>query len=98
MDKVSSVSTLATSSTLREFVNQSFRQSPTDNAAGGTAVLDDSVEISDLANFLSRLAELPETRARKIVEVRNQIQQGTYVTPEKLSAATDRLLSQLQGK
>lgn len=96
MEKIGSVGTLATSSTLREFVNQSVRRGSSD--AGGTAVLDDSVEISDLANFLSRLAELPENRARRIVEVRNQIQQGTYETPEKLDIATERLLTQLQGK
>ena len=97
MDKIGSVGTLATSNTLREFVNQSFRRDGGD-AGSNTAVLDDSVEISDLANFLSRLAELPENRARKIVEVRNQIQQGTYETPEKLDVATDRLLSQLNAE
>ena len=93
MERIGSVGTLATSSTLREFVNQSFRRDSSDG--GGTAVADDSVEISDLASFLSRLAELPENRARRIVEVRNLIQQGAYETPEKLDIATDRLLSQL---
>lgn len=93
MDRVNSVGSLATSSTLREFVNQTFRRSG--SGGGNAAVLDDSVEISDLAGFLNKLAELPEARARRIVEVRNQIQQGVYETPEKLNIATDRLLEHL---
>ena len=91
MDQIHSVGTLATSGTLREFVNQSFRRSE----SGGTAVIDDSVEISELASFLNRLAELPEDRARKIVAVRNQVQNGSYVTQDKLDVATERLLSKL---
>jgi Anti-sigma-28 factor, FlgM len=91
MEKVHSVGTLASSSTLREFANQSLRQAD----GGGTLLLDDSVEISDLATFLNRLSELPESRARRIVAVRNQIQGGTYESPEKLDIATDRLLTQL---
>jgi hypothetical protein len=91
MDHVLSIGTMASSHTLREFADQSFRRS----APGETALLDDSVEISELAGFLNRLAELPETRARKIVAVRNQIQGGTYETPEKLDIATERLLARL---
>lgn len=91
MEKVHSVGTLASSNTLREFANQSWRQAD----GGGTLLPDDSVEISDLAAFLNRLSELPESRARRIVAVRNQIQGGTYESQEKLDIATDRLLTQL---
>ena len=45
--------------------------------------------------FLSRLAELPEARARKIVEIRNAIQNETYDTPEKLEIAVERILGAL---
>jgi hypothetical protein len=91
MEKVQSVGMLARSSTLREFATQSLRHFD----SGGTTLYDDSVEISDLAVFLNRLSELPESRARKIVAVRNQIQDGRFVSLEKLDIATERLLSQL---
>jgi hypothetical protein len=55
----------------------------------------DRVEISELAGFLSRLSDLPDTRARKIVDVRSAIQNGTYESPEKLDYAVDRLLANL---
>jgi hypothetical protein len=53
------------------------------------------VEISELATVLSRFAELPEGRARRIVDIRRAIQDGTYVTEERLNIATDRLLANL---
>ncbi len=93
MDQINTLGTLATSGTLREFVNQSLRRS--NETDGSTATLDDRVEISELATFLNQLAELPESRARRIVAVRNQIEQGTYETAEKLDIATERLLSAL---
>jgi negative regulator of flagellin synthesis FlgM len=79
------------SSTLREFANQTSRRSESAN----TAVLDDTVEISELASFLSRLSELPEVRARRIVNIRNEILDGSYVTPDKLDIASERLLNDL---
>jgi len=91
MDRVDSVGTLASSNTLREFVNQALRKPD----SGNTAVADDRVEISELASYLSKLAELPDARARKIVSVRNQIERGVYETPEKLDIATDRILEHL---
>ncbi len=89
MNEINSVGTLALSTTLREFANQSSRRSD----SGNTAVIEDSVEISELAGFLSRLAELPEARARKIVDARNAILNDTYETPQKLDIATDRMLA-----
>ena len=89
MNEINSISTLASSNTLREFADQSTRRFD----SGNTAVIEDRVEISELAGFLSRLAELPEARARKIVDVRNAIQNETYETPEKLDIATDRMLA-----
>ena len=92
MDQLNSVGSPATSGVLRDFVNQSLRRSD----RPGTQIADDSVEISALAGFLNRLAELPDNRARKIVSIRNQIQDGTYLTQQKLDAATHRLLADLQ--
>ncbi len=94
MDQIHSLGSLATSGILRDFVNQSFSKSD----RSGAAVVDDSVEISALAGFLSRLAELPDDRARKIVAIRNQIQDGTYLTSHKLDTATERVLAELQAR
>ena len=91
MNEINTIGTLATSPTLREFANQAYPRSD----SGNTALLEDSVEISELADFLSRLAELPDARARRIVEIRNAIESGTYETPEKLEIAAERLFEAL---
>ncbi len=63
--------------------------------SSNVAVLDDRVEISELAVFLNRLAELPEAQARRIVNIRNAILDETYMTDDKLDTATDRLMKEL---
>ncbi|HVP10952.1 MAG TPA: flagellar biosynthesis anti-sigma factor FlgM, partial [Phycisphaerae bacterium] len=60
-----------------------------------TAPTGDRVEISELAAFLSRLAELPEDRARKVVEIRQQIADGTYETADKLDQTVEQLAKDL---
>lgn len=93
MSDINPVGGLASTTTLREFANQpSARPDRGDAPAPG-----DRVEISELALFLSKLAELPEDRARKVVEVRSEIARGAYETPEKLNVALDRLLEELGG-
>ncbi len=91
MSDIQAVQGLASTSTLREFAKQA---SPILSSAG-TAGAVDSVEISELATFLNRLAELPEDRARQIVNVRNQIANGTYMTEDKLDFAASRLFEEL---
>ncbi len=90
MNDVSPIDGMASSFTLREFTNLASGR----REDGGVA-LTDRVEISELAALLGRLAELPEERARKVVDLRNAIQNGTYETPEKLDVASDRLLEDL---
>jgi negative regulator of flagellin synthesis FlgM len=55
----------------------------------------DTVEISEMATFLSRAAELPDIRVEKVAEVRRAIEAGTYLTPEKLDVAIERMLEEL---
>jgi anti-sigma28 factor (negative regulator of flagellin synthesis) len=90
MNDVSPLDGLASSFTLREFTDLASHR----RQEGGVA-LTDRVEISELAALLSRLAELPEDRARKVVDIRNAIQNGTYETDEKLDIVSDRLLEDL---
>lgn len=91
MNEIDAVKGLASTATLREFADQALGPPPRTESPVAT----DRVEISDLATFLSRLSELPEDRARKIVDIRTAIAEGTYETPEKLDAALNRLLEQL---
>lgn len=56
----------------------------------------DRVEISQIARLMSEVTLLPEVQAEKIAQVRAQIEAGTYITPEKMDIALDRLLEDLQ--
>ncbi len=62
----------------------------------GNSIPVDRVEISQIARLMSEVSLLPEVRAEKIAQVRTQIESGTYITPEKLDIAVERLLLDLQ--
>ncbi|MCG8407017.1 MAG: flagellar biosynthesis anti-sigma factor FlgM [Phycisphaerales bacterium] len=94
MSDINSIGSPATATTLREFAKQSSKASPQNSVSN----LADRVEISELASFLSRLAELPEDRARKIVDIRNALQNGSYESDEKLEIATERLLDEFSPR
>lgn len=91
MTDVNTIGKAASTTTLREFAHQSFKRSSTD----GKEQFADRVEISEVAAFLSQLAELPEARARKIVDIRNAIQNGSYDVESKLDPAVDKLFAEL---
>ena len=55
----------------------------------------DTVEISDMARYLSELKKLPEIRQDKVDTARQAIASGTYETPEKLDTAISRLQGDL---
>jgi len=59
------------------------------------ATANDTVEISQVARLLGKVAEIPEVRAEKIAAVKAQIQAGTYITPEKIDITVERLLREL---
>ena len=56
----------------------------------------DKVEISQIANLLSRTAMLPDIRAEKVQNVRQALAQDTYDLKAKLPVAIDRLLDEHQ--
>ena len=91
MSDIHSVSGPATAQTLREFAQQSQGRVATESGI----IPGDRVEISELASVLNRLADLPDERARRIVSIRNAIQQDTYVTGDKLDVTTDLLFKDL---
>ena len=57
----------------------------------------DQVEISAEAEMISRVHELPDIRADRVAEIREQIAAGAYETDEKLDIAVGRLLDELVG-
>lgn len=56
---------------------------------------DDRVEVSDAARFLAKMNAMPEVRTDLINEVRSQIADGTYDTPEKMDLAIDSMIEEL---
>ena len=72
---------------------------PTSNKASATPV--DQLDLSQLASGANRLdgtsqvAGGGEIRTDRVAEIRRQIADGNYETPEKLDAALDRFLDQL---
>jgi negative regulator of flagellin synthesis FlgM len=57
----------------------------------------DHVEISPLGQMLDGISRLPEIRHERVEEIRRQIAEGTYDTPERLELALDRMLDEFIG-
>jgi negative regulator of flagellin synthesis FlgM len=55
----------------------------------------DSVEISELATLRSKYAQMPEIRTDLVAQIRTEIANGTYETPEKMDQAIENLLEEL---
>lgn len=54
----------------------------------------DRVEISRMAHYLSLVADMPEIRTDKVLQVRQALENGAYDTDSRLSAAVDRFLDE----
>jgi len=61
----------------------------------GGARANDRVEFSQVAQYLSTLQSKPEERPELIARVRDEIQNGTYLSNDKLAAAGDELLNDI---
>lgn len=57
----------------------------------------DQLDISPEADMISRVHELPDVRAERVADLKQQIEAGTYETTEKLDVAVGRLLDELAG-
>lgn len=56
----------------------------------------DRLELSG-ASHLLKLAKANDVRLDKVQDIKAQLANGTYETPEKFDAAADRLLEDLMG-
>ena len=91
MANINALANLPSSATLREFVERR-----TDKLANQEIKPSfDRIEISELGQFMSRLAELPDIRVEKVARVRASILRGDYETPEKLDKAIEKLVATL---
>lgn len=76
-------------------------QKPADTASRPSATPVDQLDLSSSAGAVSRLGNSSaiagggEIRIDRVAEIRRQIADGSYETPEKLDAALDRLLDQI---
>lgn len=95
MADINTIDGLTNAPTLRAFAQQASTRPAGDQE--GVANTEDRVEISELARLLSRLADLPPERARQIVDIRNAINSGSYLSADKLDVAADRLLGEFQS-
>lgn len=57
----------------------------------------DRVELSELGTLLAAARDLPDIRIEKVIAAREQIQAGTYETPDKIAITVNRLLADLAG-
>ena len=71
------------------------RPSKPHDAADTTARGKDRVQLSDQAQFLSKIADLPEVRQDLIDRVKAAIQDGTYETEDKINTAIDNLVEEI---
>ncbi len=59
---------------------------------------EDRVEISEVARWKAKLAEIPAVRETLVEAIRAEIEAGTYETDEKIRIAAERLLADLRDE
>jgi negative regulator of flagellin synthesis FlgM len=57
----------------------------------------DELDISQEADLVSRVRDLPDVRADRVAQLRAEIAAGVYETDEKLDIALGRLLDEMSG-
>ncbi len=55
----------------------------------------DVVEMSEAAKLAAKVQELPEVRTELVEQVRAEIAEGSYETPERIDLTVDRLMEEL---
>ena len=70
-------------------------QNKTSAANGNSAVPVDQLDISAEAQLISQTNSTSNIRMDRVNDIRAQIANGTYETPEKLEAAMSRLLDEI---
>jgi anti-sigma28 factor (negative regulator of flagellin synthesis) len=97
MSDISSINTPSSLRVRRVSVDPAYASSAgaEDVRARGGARTSDRVELSRVAQYLSQLQNEPAQRTDLIERVRSEIESGTYLSEDKLSAAADQLLDDI---
>lgn len=90
MDIISNVNALTRSAPVQVPVR---REAPAPRLVGSAS--GDQVELSSAARLYTQLGDQP-IRSDKVDAVRQQLAEGTYLNPDKMDAAMDRLLADLK--
>tara|TARA_Y100001934_G_C11565651_1_gene412032 strand:- start:133 stop:450 length:318 start_codon:yes stop_codon:yes gene_type:complete len=67
----------------------------TDAVASSPAAGADEISISQEAEMLSRVADIPDIRQDRVDQIRAEIANGVYETEERLDVAVSRLLDEI---
>jgi anti-sigma28 factor (negative regulator of flagellin synthesis) len=90
---MSSINGLGPNSPVSKIVQQPIqKQTPVDPPAQIPTV--DKLQLSGVSHLLSAL-KTNDVRVDKVADIRAQIENGTYETPDKLDGAADKLLDDL---
>jgi len=58
----------------------------------------DEVEISSAGRMLDKIQQSGEVRTERLAQIKAAIEAGEYETPEKLEAALNRMMSQIEAE
>jgi len=90
---MSSINSVTTTSPVQKLAAKPIqKQLPTEST---TSSRSDRVELSGVSDLLKTLKAGGDFRAEKVAEIKSQIAAGTYETDDKLDAAADKLLDEL---
>ena len=65
------------------------------SAGSSSAKRTDAVQISAGGAAMSKLAQVPDVRQERVEAIRSEIDQGTYLTPEKVEDGLRKMLRDL---
>jgi flagellar biosynthesis anti-sigma factor FlgM len=67
----------------------------TDGIASNPAAGADEISISQEADLLSRIGDVPDIRQERVDQIRAEIASGVYETEERMDTAVSRLLDEI---
>lgn len=92
---IGSVSSAQSSGTESASDYSDLRSSDVSSSSSNETPDNDTIELSTASRYLRTLRALPAVRAELVSSVRSEIIAGTYVTDDKIDAALDEMLNEL---
>ena len=92
MNDIQGINGYARSNSIRASQNAEANQAK--RASVSASRKEDAVEISQIAMYLSKIAEMPDIRQEKVEEVRQALASGEYDIDGKLSMAVDEFMEE----